>query len=103
MAMMKEMTSQPLVSVIIPTFNRKEMLKETLDSLAHQTLPFESFEVIVVDDGGEDGTKEITKQTFPFQLRYFWQTNQGDAAARDLGARESQAEILMSLDDDMVL
>lgn len=79
------------------------MLKETLDSLTQQTLPSEAFEVIVVDDGGEDGTKAITHQVFPFHLRYFWQTNQGDAAARDLGARESRAEVLISLDDDMIL
>ena len=79
------------------------MLKETLDSLACQTLAFDDFEVIVIDDGGNDGTQEIFDQPFPFRARYFWQPNQGDAAARDAGAKESEAEILVSLDDDMIL
>jgi GT2 family glycosyltransferase len=56
-----------------------------------------------VDDGGQDGTQKILGQPLPYRLRYFWQTNQGDAAARDCGVRESQAEIIVSLDDDMIL
>jgi glycosyltransferase involved in cell wall biosynthesis len=92
----------PRVSVIIPTFNRKESLRKTLDSLASQTWPADKFEVILVDDDSTDGTKEITLEDFPFPLRYFWQTNQGDAAARNTGARQSRADILVFLDDDIV-
>lgn len=95
--------SQLDVSVIIPTYNRKKMLRETLDSLAQQTFPFARFEVIVVDDGSTDGTEEIAKAEFPFQLHYLRQKNQGDAVARNTGVGESQAEILVSLDDDMIL
>ncbi|MBX7232932.1 MAG: glycosyltransferase [Caldilineales bacterium] len=47
------------VSVIIPTYNRKAMLKQTLASLARQTFPCDRFEVIVVDDGGSDGTEAV--------------------------------------------
>jgi glycosyltransferase involved in cell wall biosynthesis len=91
------------ISVIIPTYNRKAWLCQTLDSLAQQTWPADYFEVIVVDDGSEDGTAEIGAASFPFPLRYFWQTNQGDAAARNTGAQQSQADVLVFLDDDILV
>ena len=93
----------PKVSVIIPTYNRKDQLRETLDSLAQQTYPRERFEVIVVDDGSTDGTGTIAEEVFPFTLRYVWQRNQGDATARNLGAQQSQADILVFLDDDILV
>lgn len=91
------------VSVIIPTYNRKDWLIETLKSLAQQTLPTDRFEVIVVDDGSTDGTADVIEMGFPFTLRYFWQTNQGDAAARNSGAAQSQADVLVFLDDDILV
>ena len=97
------MLSLPTVSVIIPTYNRKGFLQETLSSLTQQTYPSDRFEVIVVADGSTDGTKEIEAETFPFTLRYFWQTNQGDAAARNTGAQQSRADILVFLDDDILV
>jgi glycosyltransferase involved in cell wall biosynthesis len=97
------MPTPPTLSVIIPTYNRKDLLRETLDSLAEQTYPSDHFEVIVVDDGSTDGTAAIAAVAFPFILRYFWQRNQGDAAARNLGARQSQADILVFLDDDILV
>ena len=51
--------TQPKVSVIIPTYNRKDSLRETLNSLAQQTYPSDCFEVIIVDDGSTDGTAAI--------------------------------------------
>jgi glycosyltransferase involved in cell wall biosynthesis len=91
------------LSIIIPTYNRKDLLRETLNSLAQQTYPGDRFEVIVVDDGSTDGTGAIAAEAFPFILHYFWQSNQGDAAARNLGARQSQADILVFLDDDILV
>jgi glycosyltransferase involved in cell wall biosynthesis len=91
------------ISVIIPTYNRRKWLGEILDSLAHQTLPFGQFEVLIIDDGSSDATREIVQESYPFHLHYFYQTNQGDAAARNLGAKQSQAEILVFLDDDIIL
>jgi glycosyltransferase involved in cell wall biosynthesis len=90
------------VSVIIPTYNRKDSLLRTLESLGQQTYPSNRFEVIIVDDGSTDGTGEIEAETFPFTLLYFWQSNQGDAAARNFGARQSQADFLVFLDDDIL-
>lgn len=91
------------ISVIIPTYNRQKWLEEILASIAVQTLPVEQFEVIVVDDGSKDGTREVAHKAYPFRLRYFYQTNQGDAAARNLGAKHSEAEFLVFLDDDIIL
>lgn len=93
----------PFVSVIIPTYNRKESLLRTLDSLARQTYPAERFEVIVVDDGGSDGTEMIAQQSFPFALCYIRQQNQGAATARNRGAAEARGEILIFLDDDITV
>ncbi len=93
----------PTVSVIIPTYNRRAFLYETLDSLARQSFPVHNFEVIVVDDGSVDGTEAVATETFPFTLRYFWQPNQGDAEARNLGVNQSQANILVFLDDDILV
>lgn len=93
----------PFVTVIIPTYNRRDSLLRTLDSLARQTYPAERFEVIVVDDGGSDGTEAIVHRTFPFALRYVRQENQGAAVARNRGASEARGDILIFLDDDITV
>jgi glycosyltransferase involved in cell wall biosynthesis len=93
----------PTVSVIIPTYNRKDVLRDALNSLAQQTYPKEGCEIIIVDDGSTDGTDEIAAQAMPFAVRYVRQENQGDAVARNTGALQSQADILVFLDDDMLL
>jgi glycosyltransferase involved in cell wall biosynthesis len=93
----------PFVSVIIPTFNRKDSLLRTLEILGRQTYPAEMFEVIVVDDGGTDGTKDVKAQPFPFTLHYVRQTNQGAAVARNTGAHLAQGEVLVFLDDDITV
>jgi len=91
------------VNVIIPTYNRKELLRRTLASLAQQTFPADRFEVIVVDDGSSDGTEALARNTFPFSLRYLRKTNQGATAARNRGAKHSKGEYLVFVDDDIVL
>lgn len=95
--------TEPFVSVIIPTYNRAESLRRTLDSLALQTYPMDRFEVIVVDDGSTDDTRTIGEERFPFKLRYFRQSNQGAVVARNLGVQHSSAEVLVFLDDDVIV
>jgi glycosyltransferase involved in cell wall biosynthesis len=92
-----------MVSVIIPTYNRKDTLLRTLDSLRQQTFPADQIEVIVVDDGSTDDTQTIARQQFPFTFRYVRQKNQGATAARNYGAKISQAEILVFMDDDVTV
>jgi glycosyltransferase involved in cell wall biosynthesis len=95
--------SAPTISVIIPTYNRKDSLLRTLDSLKQQSLPVDQFTVIVVDDGSTDDTHSITGLQFPFSLRYLRQKNQGATTARNYGAKLSQSEILVFIDDDMTV
>src|SRR5205085_9755560 len=63
----------------------------------------ERLEVLVVSDGGEDGSVEMAR-TFPmpFRLRAFWQPNQGPAAARNLGLERAEGSLVVFLDDDVV-
>ena len=93
----------PTISVIIPTYNRKDSLLRTLDSLKQQTYPMDRFIVIVVDDGSTDDTQVIASQQFPFALRCVHQKNQGATAARNYGATISQADILVFIDDDVTV
>lgn len=87
----------PFFSVVIPTYNRREMLREALGSIWSQT--FSDYEVIVVDDGSTDGTQEsLISQNGP--LRYLPQSHRGPGAARNLGIREAQGEYLAFLDSD---
>lgn len=87
----------PLVSVIIPTFNRESYLPETLDSLQAQTL--QDFEIIVVDDGSTDRTAEMLgRRSQP--VRYFYQENAGPAAARNRGLTEARGQFVSFLDSD---
>ena len=97
------MISLPTISVIIPTYNRKESLLRTLDSLAQQTFPMDRLVVVVVDDGSTDDTQTLTSWQFPFQFIYLQQKNQGATAARNYGAKTSQSEILVFIDDDITI
>ncbi len=85
------------ISLIIPTFNRKSLLKRAVESaLKGQKIPAE---IIIVDDGSTDGTEEMIRQHFPF-ANYLFQPNQGPAAARNRGIQEAQGEWIAFLDSD---
>ncbi len=71
------------ISVVIPTHNRKDLLRRCLEAATNQDYP--DYEVIVVDDGSTDGTGEMVQHEFP-QVRYIRQEpNRGPAAARNRG------------------
>jgi len=88
-------------SVVIPTFNRRESLRRTLESLSRQTFEFDRMEVVVVDDGSTDGTERVCQGSFSFRLFYLRQAHQGVVAARNLGASTAHGKILVFVDDDM--
>jgi glycosyltransferase involved in cell wall biosynthesis len=95
----------PSLTVVIPTFNRKEVLRRTLAGYAKQSSPELIKEVIVVDDGSTDGTDEVIKEVqecAPFRLRYIRQPNRGPAAARNRGIEQVGSGIVLLSDDDMV-
>jgi glycosyltransferase involved in cell wall biosynthesis len=89
--------SLPLVSVIIPTFNRWPLLREAVASVLAQS--YRDFELIIVDDGSTDETAaEFTRTTLP--LRYFIQAHRGVSAARNFGVRLARGRYLAFLDSD---
>ena len=90
-------------SVIIPTFNRKQLLLKTLEGLEKQSISHDIFEVIVVDDGSNDGTLEhLNQNSFKFALTFLRQSNQGPAAARNNGAEKAAGTVLAFIDDDAI-
>ncbi|KCZ72291.1 glycosyl transferase [Candidatus Methanoperedens nitroreducens] len=94
------------VSIVIPTYNRKESLKETLDSLLNQTYPEDRYEIIVCDDGSVDGTEEMMSELIresPRVIRYLKQENRGPASARNLGISIAAGEIVGFTDDDCTI
>jgi glycosyltransferase involved in cell wall biosynthesis len=101
------MASKPLsCSVIIPTYNREELLRHTLESLTQQTLPQDRFEVLVVDDGSSDGTRQMVEGFRErLDLRYFFQEDQGwrAAAARNVGVAHARYEVSVFIDSGVQL
>lgn len=92
----------PALSVIIPTYNRKEILLRALDALARQTYPADMFEVLVISDGATDGTAEAVRALkMPYCLRFVEQKNQGPSAARNNGARLAESALIVYVDDDI--
>ncbi|MEX8518398.1 MAG: glycosyltransferase family 2 protein [Leptothrix sp. (in: b-proteobacteria)] len=89
---------QPLVSVVIPAYNARQTLTETLASLAQQT--YGSIEVIVVDDGSTDGTWELLQSTTLLPVRAVRQANAGLAAARNAGLKQARGDYIALLDAD---
>jgi GT2 family glycosyltransferase/glycosyltransferase involved in cell wall biosynthesis len=91
----------PLISVIIPTFNRAGMLAVTLESFAAQSMPKNRYEVIVVDDGSKDRTPKVCRDfASRMQLRYLHIDNSGISAAKNAGILASRGRILLFADDD---
>ena len=92
------------LSVVVATYNRCETLKETLACLAKQTLPADSYEVLVVDDDSTDGTRAMVEALAPtlrFGLRYFWHRNRGPGASQNRGIREAAADLILLMPDDV--
>jgi len=89
----------PSISVVIPTYNCGHLIQQALDSVLAQT--FGPKEIIVVDDGSKDDTRESLK---PYRQRisYLYQDNNGVSAARNRGIREAQGDFIAFLDADDV-
>lgn len=99
------MRAAPRISVITPTRNRLALLRETMDSVRRQTL--DDWEHLIVDDGSDDGTvEEVTRRaSSDSRVRYLVRNAlpPGANACRNLGLRESRADLIVLLDSDDVL
>lgn len=93
------MSSIVRYSVIIPTYNRCQLLSEAIDSVLLQNYP--AIEIIVIDDGSTDSTARMIVQKYP-TVRYLYQTNQGPSSARNHGIAESTGDLIAFLDSDDV-
>ncbi len=88
-----------LVSVITPTYNRGEVLKETIQSVLNQT--YHNFEYIIVDDGSTDNTKEIVQSFKDKRIKYINQQHVGTpASGRNNGIKNAKGEFIAFLDSD---
>jgi glycosyltransferase involved in cell wall biosynthesis len=88
---------QPLVSVILPTYNRAWTLKTAIDSVLFQDYP--NIELIVIDDGSRDNTRQLLKE-YKTQIKVLSQENAGVSAARNRGIEKSRGEFIALLDSD---
>jgi len=94
-------TSLPPVrfSVVVPAYNAADSIASCLNALENQTMPADTYEVIVVDDGSRDRTAEIVKA---FSCTYAHQPNRGPAAARNRGAALARGDIILFTDADCI-
>jgi len=89
--------NNPLVSVIIPTFNRGFVVFKSIESVLNQS--YKNIQCIVVDDGSTDDT--VTKiQPYLDRIEYYYQPNQGQGSARNLGLNYAMGEFIATLDSD---
>jgi len=92
-----------ILSVIIPTHNRCSLLQAALNSLEMQTLPRSDFEVLVIDNGSTDNTKQVVEsaQQRLGNVRYFYEPTPGLHVGRHLGLKMAKSDILVYADDDI--
>ena len=92
------------LSVIVTTHNRKEILLQALSCLCHQDLPLGHFEIIVIDDGSTDGTREVCEHlALPIPMTYRWCPHKGPAEARNVGLALAKAPLTLFLNDDSLV
>lgn len=90
---------EDMVSIIVPTYNRKSVIERAVNSILKQTYPH--YEIIIVDDGSTDGTKDVIAGIQDQRIRYIsLQENQGVAHARNVGIQEAKYDYIAFLDSD---
>lgn len=91
----------PLVSIIIPTYNAEKYIKDTINSALSQT--YKNIEVIIVDDGSTDGTLKLINSFQSEKVKIFTQKNKGASVARNNGIKHSNGKYIQFLDaDDLI-
>ncbi|NQT03587.1 MAG: glycosyltransferase, partial [Planctomycetes bacterium] len=91
----------PLVSVVMPAYNAAEYITEAIESVLIQN--YRNFELIVIDDGSTDNTRDIVSSFKDDKIKYFYQENKGLAGAHNAGIKNSKGHFLIKLDSDDVM
>lgn len=98
------MMEETTISVVIPMYNAEKTIVQTLDSIRRQTKLSNIQEILVIDDGSQDASKQIVmeyKNKYPMlPIRYIYQSNSGVSSARNRGLREAKGEFIAFLDSD---
>ena len=96
---------KPVVSVVIPTYNNSGVIGDCLKSVAGSDYPKEDFEVVVVDDGSRDDTRDVVGKFVEGSgnIKYIYQENRGPAAARNAGIRNARGDFILLTDADCVV
>jgi glycosyltransferase involved in cell wall biosynthesis len=92
------MEKQPLVSVVLCTYNDEQYIRETIDSVLCQT--FSDFEFIIWNDGSTDGTEQIIKSYDDSRIRYFYHENTGVGMAAQLACSKTKGKYIARIDGD---
>ena len=96
---MTDTSNKPLVSVILPTYNRARLVSRSINSVLKQT--YNNFELIIIDDGSTDNTKQIINSFNDNRIVYLKHNhNKHASAARNTGIAKSKGELIAFLDDD---
>jgi glycosyltransferase involved in cell wall biosynthesis len=102
------MSSEPEVSVVIPTYNRPAMLREAVESVLDQESS-RSFEIVIVDNNSQDDTRAVAQSLVEQhggsagKLRYVFESRQGNAHARNTGVEAARGDIVAFIDDDVTV
>lgn len=93
---------KPLISLVIPLFNKKDVVSTTINSCLNQT--YQNIEIIIIDDGSTDGSGAVVKTYKDSRIRYYYKENGGVSSARNFGLWYVKGDYIMFLDaDDIIL
>ncbi len=92
-------SSNPLVSIVMPTYNREILIKETIEAIISQT--YSNFELLIISDGSTDNTEAVIKAFNDERIKYFSIENSGrPAVPRNYGIKQTQGKYIAFCDDD---
>lgn len=92
------MESEILFSIVMPTFNRGDLIQVAIDSVLRQS--YQNWELLIIDDGSKDNTRTVVESNKDKRIKYFFQENQERSAARNNGVRRAKGDYICFLESD---
>lgn len=104
---MTKQTNIPLISVVVCSYNREKYIEDAIESLIHQSLDKDLFEILIIDNNSKDTTAQLCQQLLEkystnYKLYYFLETQQGLSYARNRGIQEAKGSYICYIDDDAI-